>query len=837
MEKSNVMKTRELDLCVSCEICSAACPKGAVTMENKNGQFLPKLDDEKCTNCGFCLEVCPGIDIDPFELRHEKISDNMFDGPYLESYIAYSNDHEIRKNSASGGLITNLITELIKNKDFDAAFILDFDKFDGKPTRLKATDNINEILKAAKSKYIPASVYDVIKTLEKGDTIKYIIVGTPCQIYGIKKFIKNIGISGKKYLFLGLFCDKTLNFNIIRYFENAYRKPNEKLIKFEFRTKEKHGWPGNSKIYFDSGRDLLIDRSVRMQLKKFFQLNRCLFCFDKLNKLADLSFGDCYIAGESDFNGKSNVIVRTEKGKQIFDKYSYLFSLEKVNVDEIRKSQHLRDKKDNLEFAKVLIKKKNINPGIIVDYEINNHAARRLSKLQRHINWGQNYNISKIKYSLFIYKIKSKIYDIIRIIPKAIIAGIAVWECFFSYFYVKDRLSSRDTTRENIIIVGGQLFNKGAQAMTFTVVDQLKKRHPNKNIYLFSTPDFYRKDSDKNRYTFKILPWDLPTKLKLLSFWNKLLIKKSKSGPLENNIEQIIKNADFIIDISGYALSSQWHWFRSLNYLLNIILAKKYSVYYYIFPQSIGPFNYSLMHKIILYPLMELYLKYPKKIFSREKEGLIWVHKFTEINTELNCDVVLQTKQYDLSNIYNEEFYPKKIQIKPNSVGIIPNSKIIERMNTEEFYSIYVSLINRLINAKKTVYILRHSYEDLDICKKIQHYFSDNTSIILIPDDLNAFELESIIEQFDFVIASRYHSIIHAYKNGVPALVIGWATKYFELLEDFDQLDYHFDVRGDININEINNKLDKMIRKYNYEKDKISNKINIITKENIFEIL
>ena len=121
MEKSNVMKTRELDLCVSCEICSAICPKGAVTMENKFGQFLPKVDDEKCTNCGLCLEICPGIDIDPFELRHEKISDNTFDGHCLESYTAYSNDPEIRKNSASGGLITNLITELIKNKDFDKA--------------------------------------------------------------------------------------------------------------------------------------------------------------------------------------------------------------------------------------------------------------------------------------------------------------------------------------------------------------------------------------------------------------------------------------------------------------------------------------------------------------------------------------------------------------------------------------------------------------------------------------------------------------------------------------------------------------------------------------------
>ena len=141
MENSNVMKTRELDLCTSCEICTVVCPKGAIVMEYKYGQFLPKINDEKCTNCGLCLKICPGIDIDPLKLRQERISNHIFDGLCLESYTAYSNDPEIRENSTSGGLITTLIIELIKNKKFDAVFVLDFDKFNGKPVRLKATNN------------------------------------------------------------------------------------------------------------------------------------------------------------------------------------------------------------------------------------------------------------------------------------------------------------------------------------------------------------------------------------------------------------------------------------------------------------------------------------------------------------------------------------------------------------------------------------------------------------------------------------------------------------------------------------------------------------------------
>ncbi len=262
MEKLSVTKTKNLNLCVSCEICSAVCPEGAITMEYGNGQFLPKVDDERCTECGLCLEFCPGIDVDPSGLRYRTISNDMFTGPCLGSYTAYSNDPGIRKNSTSGGLITNLVVELIRNEQFDAAFILDFDKFDGKPARLKATNNADEIVNAAKSKYVPASVYEVIRTLRRSDTKRYIIVATPCQIYGIKKFIKKHNISEEGLLFLGLFCDRTLNFNVIRYFEDTYRKSSERLIKFEFRTKEKYGWPGNSKVYFDSGREIIVDRAV-----------------------------------------------------------------------------------------------------------------------------------------------------------------------------------------------------------------------------------------------------------------------------------------------------------------------------------------------------------------------------------------------------------------------------------------------------------------------------------------------------------------------------------------------------------------------------------------------
>lgn len=823
----NVTKTRQLNLCLSCELCRAVCPANAITMEYKFGQFLPKVNEKNCSKCGYCLELCPGIDLDPLNLINEKDPNDLIMGTCLECCTAHSNNYVIRKNSASGGLVTNLVSELIRNKDFDAVFIVDFNKFGGEPVRLKAANDIDEILKSGKSKYIPVSIYNVIKTLQKDDEKRYIIVGTPCQIYGIKKFIKKFKFRKENLLFLGLFCDKTMNFNIIRYFEDKYKKQNENLTKLEFRTKDKDGWPGHPKLFFDSGRKLIVDRCRRTEIKKFFQLNRCLFCFDKLNRFADISFGDCYVNGKGSFYGKSSVIIRTSRGEKFFLKYSNLFTIEKESLKKIAESQHLADKKVNLEYAKLLTKTHNLYPKNELEYEVEVKVVKNLPLLQKYVKWGMNYN-NRIRCNLFLSKFRKKL----GFAKKLLIYGIAFASNFAADIFHSTSKSNKGGGQKNIIIVGGQLFNKGAQAMTFTVVDQLKKKFPDKNIYLFSEVDFDRDEEEKIKYNFEILPWN---PLKFLAFQGKYFGKKSNYY-LRPIIDEVIKDAYFFVDISGYALSSQFSFQSNISHLLNIATAKKHSIPYYIFPQSIGPFSYPLKLNVLLSPLLYIYLKYPKKIFAREKEGVNSVRKFTK-NVEKNYDIVLQNKNYDISNIYKENIQLRNIKIKPNSVGIIPNLKVIERSFSNDIYSIYVQLINTLVDAEKNVYIVRHSYEDLDICEKIKSFFLNNKKVKIISADLNAFELENVITKFEFVIASRYHSVIHAYKNGVPALVIGWATKYLELLESFDQFDYFFDIRKKIDVETMRNKLKEMMHNYIFERGKITNKINKIQKkESVFNI-
>jgi len=56
---------------IPCNPCETICPSGAI----KVGQpitNIPLLDEEKCTGCGRCLPICPGLAISILNYRFRK---------------------------------------------------------------------------------------------------------------------------------------------------------------------------------------------------------------------------------------------------------------------------------------------------------------------------------------------------------------------------------------------------------------------------------------------------------------------------------------------------------------------------------------------------------------------------------------------------------------------------------------------------------------------------------------------------------------------------------------------------------------------------------------------
>jgi len=832
MEKYTIARTRELDLCLSCEICLSVCPVEAITMDYSRGQFLPLVDTEICTKCQLCLDACPGIDIYPIEMREYETVNEIIRGSFLKSYTASSKDSKIRKKSTSGGLITTLVRELIDKNEYDGAFILDFTKFNNTPARLKKTNNIKIIVKSAKSKYIPVSVFDVINELKKKNDQKYIIIGTSCQLFGIKKYINKYELAEKKHLFLGLFCSSTLNFNFLRFIEEHYSKRNENIEDFCFRTKEKFGWPGHMKVVFDSGRTSFLDRSIRINLTKIFKLNRCLFCFDKLNRYADISFGDCYIKNKSDTKGNSSVIVRTGKGMEIFEKFSYLFDFATEEIENIWQSQNIQAEKQDLLHAKLLIKEKSLYPDYKKDYQIKQSVKKSLNQQQRLIRLGQSYSSRKIKFklekALYLLSVKKLLMKTVQktwkiLLPIAILLKAIV-------INQKNVTISPIRQGKNIIIINGKFFNEGAQSMSLIALDQIKKRFDDVQVYHFSNnyKDIVRARNNPEQYFLKLMPWTMVEQFRFLGKPFDLMNPFFSVNRYFKEINSIFANAKFIIDLSGYAISSEIRPYVWIPFILNLMVGKKYSIPYYIFPQSIGPFNFSLKERLPLFTLLKSYLKYPRIIFVREKEGYNSLIQFTRQNVKLSHDVVLQHEISDYSNVLRTNSKATKVKLQANSIGIVPNLRVLIRSQGKDIDKLYKNMIELALNSKKIVYLLNHSQQDLTYCKRLKSLFPENEDVILLSGDYNSIELEEFIMQFDFIIASRYHSIVHAYKNGVPTIVIGWATKYSSLLSEFEQLRFYFDIRREVNDSELMESLSYMLQNHDNESKIIISKMKEI---------
>ena len=389
----------------------------------------------------------------------------------------------------------------------------------------------------------------------------------------------------------------------------------------------------------------------------------------------------------------------------------------------------------------------------------------------------------------------------------------------------------------NIIITGGGMVNKGAQAMTLIAVHELRKRFPDHRIYLYSPVDLANPKLDKGVFTFDFIGW-YPLKFARCQhnpLWRVVTLLRSRSELLE--AETVYRNTDFIVDVSGYALGSNWND-KVCNDFLDILeFANGFGIPVYLMPQSFGPFDFGKGRKAVNARIQKL-LPTAKIIFVREQEGYeALVSTYGLKNVQLARDLVLSNRGIDLANVFVTPPTLRLPEIRSESVGVIPNSMNSAIGNQAAVLELYVSAINALLAHGKTVYLLSHSAMDSGLCRKLKEPFCSNEKVILLEQDFSCLEFNELVKKFRYLVASRFHSIVHAFKNGIPCIAMGWATKYHDLLNLFDQGQYILDVRNDIGEAEMLAIIDRMNARYLEESAKIRKGLAAVQKQNVFDIV
>ena len=363
--------------------------------------------------------------------------------------------------------------------------------------------------------------------------------------------------------------------------------------------------------------------------------------------------------------------------------------------------------------------------------------------------------------------------------------------------------------------------------MTFITADQMARRFPGTKVILLSHYEAMLPESEKAKY-----------KMTFIRFPRKMQRLMLRLG-IRNEYTEIFRNAVAMLDISGYRLGSNWGVSSVKGYLQKIEMARHFGIPVYLMPQSFGPFDFHGFKSWGLMSRIRKTLSYADVIMAREEKSYrLLKDNFGLDNVVLTPDLVLQSKGINPENIFVNPPEMLEIDMPEGTVAIIPNSRNSEYGRLDEIMDLYSRIIARLRAEGRAVCLLAHANEDLELCRKIkQNAAPTDDKVILVEQDLNCFELSKLVRKFDFIVASRFHSIVHAYREKVPALILGWADKYRELSMNLNQGQFFYDVRDELNVDKILQSLDYLIMHHKDESQKIAAKLEALQADCVYDCI
>lgn len=358
---------------------------------------------------------------------------------------------------------------------------------------------------------------------------------------------------------------------------------------------------------------------------------------------------------------------------------------------------------------------------------------------------------------------------------------------------------------KNFLIVGGGTLNKGAQSMVFTVADKIKKKYRNAIVWVIESEFIDIGDKDYKKYDMLFLPDD---------------------RSLDSEIYEIVPHVDAIIDVSGYAITDNINVEAVDRCIFYWGVACDYKIPLYIMPQTIGNFHYTERKTSELRQLFS----YARRAYAREEASQQLLTKALKLDDEKikrGYDIVLSGEEVLKENIYISEEQLTDIEILQYAVAVIPNTQIGHYLGDIELDDFYAVIIDELIKLRKNIYIINHASDEW-ICRRLYKRYEKSRQVYLMEYNLDCLHFMSLIQSFQYVVASRYHATIHSFKKKIPCFVIGWDNKYSELMKIMGQHRHFIDIRNGFDRKHIAESIKEFNRKYDQEIETITDNIRRI---------
>lgn len=162
--------------CTGCAACRDVCPKQCITMKPDDMDALhPSVDQAVCIDCKLCQKTCPNNRDVAFHAT-QKV------------WAAWSNDGEVRRTSASGGIAYELYKHWLMNGGVAVGVV--FKREEGCHFVLIEDEKVLSDVQNSKYTFSDTNgIYKIVKEKLVAD-IPVLFIGVPCQIAGLYGFLK-----------------------------------------------------------------------------------------------------------------------------------------------------------------------------------------------------------------------------------------------------------------------------------------------------------------------------------------------------------------------------------------------------------------------------------------------------------------------------------------------------------------------------------------------------------------------------------------------------------------------------------------------------------------------
>ena len=328
-------------LCIGCGICTYSDAIGSMRYSKERAQFVPAIS-ESSTRDPLAFALCPGKGYNIVADSCTLYSPTPYDidlGHTYTCFAAHSNDPEVLRNASSGGMMSHLAIALLESHFVDRVLVTDFE-YSPEPRAIGfLASSRKDILKSQGSKYCPADISGALREMKHND-YKVAVLGTPCQIAGIREIQRSDRtFRDKIFITISTFCGGVKNYDNLDSLTRRHGIAPNEVTLFRFRGS---GQPGSMLIRNESGKQVAAPYPEYVGNTGFSKHLRCHLCVDATGELADIACGDAWLPR---FRNRtypwSLIIARNRNAADLIQKLASncKITTETVTLDEIKRSQ------------------------------------------------------------------------------------------------------------------------------------------------------------------------------------------------------------------------------------------------------------------------------------------------------------------------------------------------------------------------------------------------------------------------------------------------------------------------------------------------------------------